>query len=120
MPGRVVADLGDPIRRESRGPIPRRSAVTPKTLEDRTLPTCPSGPGRAIMVPGGPRGPRRHRHAHAARDVTRATPDAHYQGGGDEVGDGRKIHQRKKAPAMPAWGSCSVATGFSLGGPRDS
>ena len=46
----------------------------------------------------GPLGPRRHRYAPTAHDATRAIPDALQIGGRDEVGEGEKIHQRKKPP----------------------
>jgi hypothetical protein len=49
------------------------------------------------------------------RDATRAIPDAHRDGGGDEVGDGKKIHQRKKP--RPSWRDLySLATDSTLAG----
>ena len=69
-----------------------------RNARDPLGPDLPIHPRARPSWSRGPSGPRRHRYAPTAHDATRAIPDAHRDGGGDEVGDGQKIHQRKKPP----------------------
>ena len=92
--GTLRASGGVVLREPRPPPGPGNARKYPRAVRTRLAHPRPGAPSCCW----GPSGPRRHRHAPTTRDATRATTNACFTGGGDEVGDGRKIHQRKKPP----------------------